>query len=210
MDLVPIRIEHGEEKAWDLVCSLSREEVCRRTSAVYDEAAQAYLLRCFGIDFPVNPCDMRIACPAPGGELFLGKLRDFFRLSVLWYLSHAKEIPATGRLIRPVDVKGGHRFTTGTHVLPLEAIAERFARDREGFLAKGRQYGAEVLEGFGDAGLRFFPLPRVPVTMILWLEDEEFPPRADLFFDSTCEFQLSLSDIVWAVAMMTCVVMIDG
>jgi hypothetical protein len=107
-------------------------------------------------------------------------------------------------------VKGGHRFTTGTHVLPVSIIAEKFATDKEGFIRKGREYGAEVITGYGDAYLLFHPLPRVPVTMILWLEDEEFPPRVDLFFDSTCEFQLALSDIVWAVAMMTCVVMIDG
>jgi len=210
MDLIPIKIEHGEEKAWDLVCGLSREDVSRRTGTLYDEKTEAYLLRAYGIDFHVNPCEMLIACPSGRGDIFLGKLKDFFRLAVLWYMSNAKDIPATGRLIRPVDVKGGHRFTTGTHVLPVDMIAERFARDREGFIRKGKEYGAEVLSGFGDAYLRFYPLPRVPVSMILWLEDEEFPPRVDIFFDSTCEFQLALSDIVWAVAMMTCVVMIDG
>jgi hypothetical protein len=47
--------------------------------------------------------------------------------------------------------------------------------------------------------------------MLLWIEDEEFPPRVDIFFDSTCEFHLVLSDVVWAaVAMMACIVMIDG
>ena len=153
---------------------------------------------------------MLIASADGRGDLFLGKLKDFFRMAVLWYLSHAKDIPPTGRLLRPTDVKGGHRFTVGTHVLPLDLIAQRFARDREGFLRHGRAYGAEEVPGMGDACLRFHPLPRVPVTLQLWLGDEEFPPRVDLFFDSTCEFQLALSDVVWAVAMMTCVVMIDG
>ena len=210
MEIVPIKIEHGEDKAWELVCGLSREDVCKRTATVFDENADAYLLRSFGIDFYVNPCEMRISCPSEHGSLFLGKLKDFFRLSLLWYMSNAKEISPTGRLIRPVDVKGGHRFSAGTHVLPLQTIADTFATDKEGFICKAREYGAEVLSGYGDASIRFYPLPRVPVTMILWLEDEEFTPRVDLFFDSTCEFHLVLSDIVWAVAMMCCVVMIDG
>lgn len=210
MDIVPIRIEHGEEKAWELVCGLSRDDLCRRTGTTFDEKADSYLLHSFGIDFHVNPCEMMIACPTDRGALFLGKLKDFFRLSVLWYMSNAKDIPATNRLIRPVDVKGGHRFTRGTHVLPVDVIAEKFARDKEGFIRKAQEYGAEILTSTGDASVRFYPLPRVPVTMILWLEDEEFSSRVDLFFDSTCEFQLALSDIVWAVAMMTCVVMIDG
>ncbi|HWR57626.1 MAG TPA: DUF3786 domain-containing protein, partial [Thermodesulfovibrionales bacterium] len=198
MELVPIKIQHGEEKAWDLVCGLSRDDVCRRTGTQFDEKAEAYSIRCFGIDFHVNPCEMLIASQSERGTIFLGKLKDFFRLAVLWYMSNAKDVPATGRLIRPVDVKGGHRFSAGTHVLPVAVIAEKFARDREGFIKKGREYGAEVLTGFGDAYLRFYPLPRVPVSMILWLEDEEFTPRVDLFFDSTCELQLALSDIVWA------------
>jgi hypothetical protein len=210
MDLIPIKIDNGEEKAWGLVCGLPREQVCRSTGATFDERAGAYLLRSFGRDFHVNPCDMLIAAADGRGELFLGKLRDFFRMAVLWYVSNAKEIPPTGRLIKPTDVKGGHRFTLGTHVLPLDQIAQRFARDRAGFLRLGREYGAEELPGMGDACLRFFPLPRVPVTLLLWLEDEEFAPRVDLFFDSTCEYQLALSDVIWAVAMMTCVVMIDG
>jgi hypothetical protein len=210
MDLIPIKIQHGEEKAWELVCGLSSADVSKRTGTFYDGMAEAYVLRSYGIDFHVNPCEMLIACPSERGDIFLGKLRDFFRMAVLWYMSNAKDIPQTGKLIRPVDVKGGHRFTTGTHVLPVDMIAEKFAKDREGFIRKGQEYGAEVVAGYGDAYLRFYPLPRVPVTMILWLEDEEFPPRVDIFFDSTCEFQLALSDVVWAVAMMTCVIMIDG
>jgi hypothetical protein len=38
--------------------------------------------------------------------------------------------------------------------------------------------------------------------VILWLADEEFPPRIDILFDSTCELQLPL-DIIWSIAMMS-------
>jgi hypothetical protein len=210
MEIVPIKIEYGEDKAWANVCGLSKEDVCRRTKASFDEKAEAYLFRSFGIDFHVNPCEMMISCPSKKGDLFLGKLRDFFRLSVLWYMTSAKDIPPTGKLIRPIDVKGGHRFSAGTHVLPLDNIAEKYASDRESFITKGREFGAETVEGYGDAYIKLYPLPRVPVSMILWLEDEEFQPRVDLFFDSTCEFQLALSDIVWAVAMMCSIVMLEG
>ena len=209
MDLIPIKIDNGEEKAWGLVCGLPREEVCRSTGAGFDEKAGAYLLRCYGRDFHVNPCDMLISCPTGAARSFSASSRTSSgsRCSGTWPTPRRSRRPAA---LRPTDVKGGHRFTVGTHVLPLDLIAQRFARDREGFLRLGRAYGAEEVAGMGDACLRFFPLPRVPVTLLLWLEDEEFAPRVDLFFDSTCEFQLALSDVIWAVAMMTCVVMIDG
>ena len=207
MEIVPIKIESGEEKAWQEVCGLSREDVCRRTGSVYDEKVGAFILRCFGVDFQVDPCEMRISCQAAQGAIFLNKLKTFFRLTVLCYMSSAKDIPPTGRLIRPVDVKGGHRFSSGTHVLPLDAVASKYANDKEGFLARGNSLGAEVVTGYGDACIRLYPLPRVPVTLVLWLKDPEFPEKVDLFFDSTCEFQLSRSDVIWASALMCTIVM---
>src|SRR5271157_6147129 len=129
MEIVPIKIEVGEGKAWEEVCGLSREDVCKRTASVYDERAGAFVLRCFGTDFLVDPCEMRLACPSAPGTIFLDTLKTFFRLTVLCYMASAKEIPATGRLIRPVDVKGGHRFSSGTHVLPLDAVASKYADD---------------------------------------------------------------------------------
>jgi hypothetical protein len=144
-----------------------------------NEKAGAYLLRCFGIDFHVNPCEMLITCPSDQRVLFLGKLKDFFRIALLWYMSNAKHIPQTGRLINPIDVRGGHRFFAGTHLLPVNAIAEKYGKGKAAFIKKGEKYGAEVLSGYGDASIRLYPLPRVAVTMILWMEDEEFPSRVD-------------------------------
>lgn len=207
MEIVPIKIESGEAKAWQEVCALSREDVCKRTVATYDEKIGAYVLRCFGTDFYVEPCEMKIACSDIRGRIFLDKLETFFRLTVLCYMASALDIPTTGRLIRPVDVKGGHRFSAGTHVLPLDAIACRYARDKEGFLSQAEFLGAEVVTDFGDACIRIYPLPRVPITMVLWMEDAEFPAKVHLFFDSTCEFQLSRSDTIWASALMSCIIM---
>lgn len=209
MELIPIKIIHGEEKSWDEICELDSADVSQRTCSTFDRAEGRYTIHCFGIPFDVYPCDRKIECSGTGGELFLGKFRDLFRLSVLWYFAGAKYIPLSGRLVRPTDVKGGHRFSSGTHVLPLDEIAEKYAKDAGAFLRQGRRYGAEKAEGYGDAAIRLYPLPRVPVTVLLWLEDEEFPPRVDLFFDSTCDLQISLSDIVWAVALMCALVMLD-
>jgi hypothetical protein len=55
------------------------------------------------------------------------------------------------------------------------------------------------------SSLKLLPMPRIPVAIILWLEDEEFPPRAVLLLDSTCELQLPL-DIIWSIAMMSVLV----
>ena len=93
-------------------------------------------------------------------------------------------------------------------MLPLDRIASLYGKDKTAFIGQGEKFCAEVVN-YGDAALRLLPFPRVPITMILWLEDEEFPARADLLFDSTCDLQISLSDIVWSLAMLTCLVMLE-
>jgi len=55
--------------------------------------------------------------------------------------------------------------------------------------------------------LKLLPMPRVPVILILWLEDEEFPSRAELLLDSTCELQIPL-DIIWSISMLSVLVML--
>ncbi|MEN8264737.1 MAG: DUF3786 domain-containing protein [Nitrospirota bacterium] len=209
MDIVPIKTVYGEEKSRDEICELDSADVSKRTLSTFNKSSGSYAMKCFGIEFMVFPCDRKIECYHLEGKLFLGKLKDFFRLSVLWYFASSKDIPFSGRLVKPTDVRGGQRFSTGTHVLPLKDIAKKFARDPYGFERQGLKFGAEKIEGLGDKAIRLYPLPRVPVTILLWVEDEEYPPRVDLFFDSTCDFQITLSDIVWAVATMCTLVMLE-
>jgi len=208
LELVPLKTVWGEAKAWETLAGLRPKDVCAGAKASYDDATGAYTLKAFGIDFTVSMGDRTIASKDPGAGLFLERYKDFFRLAVLWYMTSAKDIPATGRLIRPLDVKGGQRFFSGTHVLPLDRIQDRFGKDKKAFIERGLRFGSEIAS-FGDAAIRLYPLPRVPVTIILWLQDEEYPARATLFFDSTVDFQLSLSDMVWSVAMMTTLVMFE-
>jgi hypothetical protein len=207
-ELVPIKTVWGEAKAWEALAGMRPQDVRARAIALYDEGSRSYTMRSFGIDFIISPHTRTITSRDPGAGLFLERYKDFFRLAVLWYLTSAKDIPATGRLIRPLDEKGGQRFFSGTHLLPLDRIEERFGRDKFAFVERGLRFGAEIAR-YGDAAVRLYPLPRVPVTVILYLHDDEYPSRATLFFDSTVDFQLSLSDIVWSVAMLSTLVMYE-
>jgi hypothetical protein len=208
IELVPMKTVWGEAKAWETLAGLRPKDVCSGAKAVYDEIARAYTIKSFGIDFTVSPEARTIASSATQAGPFLDRYKDFFKLAVLWYMTSAKDIPATNRLIRPLDVKGGQRFFTGTHVLPLDRIEDKFGRNKAAFIEQGLKFGAEIAS-YGDGAVRLYPLPRVPMTLILWLQDEEYPARAALFFDSTVDFQLSLSGIVWSVAMMTTLVMAE-
>lgn len=196
----------GEEKVWETLTNLEPDEVCRRTDATFDAAAGLYLLKSFGRDFFVSPRERKIFSHSPGGEIFLQRLGYFFRLSITGYLAIAKDVSPTGRLVNPMNMKSGQLFFRGSHVLPLDRVAEKYGNDRDGFLKRSEELGGERL-GYGDASMRLLPLSRVAVVPILWTTDDEFPARADLLFDSSCEVQLPI-DVIWSIAMLSTLVML--
>jgi hypothetical protein len=198
-------MSEGIEKAWDALEGLEPGDVAKRASVSYDEGS--YVLRSLGMDFKISPGTRTIESLDPAGEVLVKRFGYFFNHSALWYLVQAMEIEPIGKHLKPESLKGGEVFFRGTHKLPLGGIAHKFGSDRDGFLDKANALEGKALGAFGDAAVELYPLPRVPVTLILWLMDEEFAPRADLLFDSTCEIHLPL-DIIWSVAMFSVLTML--
>lgn len=196
----------GEDKAWEILATLKPEDVCKAATVTYDKATGRYRIRSFGMDFDLAVRERTITSAAPGSDVLLRRLGYFFRLSILWYLVGAKDIACTGRPVKLENVPGGDIFTKGSHVLPLDTVAQKYGKNKDGFIDKGKSLSGEMVK-YGDAALQLSPLPRVPVILTLWLEDEEFPARADLLFDSTCGLQLP-TDIIWSIAMLSVLVML--
>jgi len=191
----------GEEKAWEILMGLRPKDVCVTAAVDYETAYSRYIIESFGMDFIVSPREKKISSTSPRSDVLLGRLGHFFRLSILWYLVSAKNISCTGRPVKLEHIRGGDIFTIGSHRLPLDTTAKKYGKDKEGFIEKGKSLGG-MIEQFGDVSIRLHPLPRIPVILALWLEDEEFPARADLLFDSTCEIHLP-TDIIWSIAMIS-------
>ena len=191
----------GEGKAWALLAAAEPAAVADRAAVGYDPASGCYRLRSFGRHFRVHPGDRRILNLEPEGEVFLKRDEYFFRLTVLWYLAKASPARPLGTLVKPAALPGGEIFVRGTHVLPLDALAAKYGTSPEAFLAAGAALGGKEAP-YGDAAVVLVPLPKVPVTVILWTEDDEFPARADLLFDATCSRHLPV-DVLWSIAMLS-------
>ena len=196
----------GEERAWKILADCNPEDVSQRAKVTFDRVSGLYVLKTFGLDILVFPMEKKIVSNSPMGDRLLHKLSCFSILSILCYLNNAQEVPSAAKLVRPEETSGGQIYLKGSHVLPLDKIAHKYGNDVEGFLLRGSELGGEQLK-YGDASLRLFPFPRIPVTLILWMRDEEFPARADLLFDSTCDLHLP-ADVVWSTAMMSVMIML--
>jgi hypothetical protein len=197
----------GEEAAWERLSASDPADVCRRAAVTYSEGS-GYQVPVFGFPIFVEPGASSFTPSGPETEFILAKLAYFSRLSLLHYLLTAQPLAPTGRLLKPTELRAGQFYQTGSHVLPVGPIASRFCTDSAGFLAQAARFHGEA-RPLGDAGVELLPFPRVPVTLILWEEDEEFEARCSLLFDEVCEVQLP-PDILWSVAMMCALLMLRG
>jgi hypothetical protein len=69
-------------------------------------------------------------------------------------------------------------------------LVNTFQNDLARFKEAASRAGGEALT-HGDAGFSFRPLPRVPLAVIYWVGDDEFPPNADVLFDASAGHYLS-------------------
>jgi hypothetical protein len=191
----------GENRAWELLAGINPTLVCARSGAALDAVSGGYLLTSFGRLFRMHPGERRITGVAADGAALLEGHGDLFRLALLWYLVKATGDRPSGVLVSPGRLPGGDLFARGTHVLPLDELAAAYSPRPEAFLAAGAALGGRPAP-YGDAAVELAALPRVPVTLILWSADDEFPARADLLFDASAPRHLP-ADVLWAVAMLS-------
>ncbi len=198
----------GMSRTWEIFTTINPADACRRGIASYNASKKEYLINCFGQDFCISVDKQRVSSHSASGQNLLQYTDYFFDLAVLWYLINAKETTLSGTLVKPSETKGGQIFVKGTHVLPLDAIADQYNHKKEHFLDQGHPYDATPLD-MGDASLMLLPFPRVPASFVLWFGDDDFPPSAQLLFDTSCQSHLA-PDVLWATATICCMIMLKG
>ncbi|RLB30314.1 MAG: hypothetical protein DRG66_00010 [Deltaproteobacteria bacterium] len=169
------------------------EEICHKALVNYDHE-KGFLLSFLNQTFKILPTKRSIIPlyrHAP-------KIKSFeLDLVILIYLLRAKAIDIRGKIVNEKQIPGGETFFRGPHSLNTRPMEEIFGEDREAFLSAGKRLNGEMRK-LGDASICLPVFPRVPVTLILWEKDDEFPAEIKVGFDSTISSHLPL-DIIWAM-----------
>jgi hypothetical protein len=101
----------------------------------------------------------------------------------------------TGKWVGYKDIPGGLLYASVFARRVTDPLVRRFGRSAKRFKEAGIQLGGETA-GVGDASFTLKVFPFIPVQYVLWEGDDEFPPAAQLLFDSSVDHYLSLEDIV--------------
>lgn len=173
---------------WQALAAAEPAEVAGRTGARYQGGV--YELPFLNRRLVVEPEARQVQVQGAGDPEFQ------LCLTALLFLLRVDGTRLHSRQISPKEYKGGVTFFRGPHALPTARLEECFGAHRELFLRVGRSLGGEEIAQ-GDAAILLPTYPNLPLGVILWLGDEEFPPQVNLIAPAALERFWAL-DAIWA------------
>lgn len=174
------------------------EDVCRRALCRYDHANERYILSVWGDEYEIFPNQLKISCMSHNAQ----GVHDYFQLFMIHYLLKSKEIETANEWISEKDIPGGPTFFRGPHEIPTSLISNRFNDDLKEFKNRCEQLHGTPLD-MADAAYNFKITSRIPVAVLYWTGDDDFPAEAKILYDRTIGEHLA-TDIIYALAVGVC------
>ncbi len=203
-NLEPISISLPDQKNYEISYGLAfklageklsnlndLEEQCRKsdsTCQIHNSSSiitLKYLNRSYKITLP----DITIE-PQNNNEKV--ELRD--KILILHYLTRAKGTPLSNNLIAYQELQEGATYYPTFIKRAVKPLVDFFGPNPEGLLDISKELGGYRVN-YGDLAVTIPAFSRVPITLVLWKGDEEFPPNANILFNSTILDYLSAEDV---------------
>lgn len=149
---------------------------------------QQYLLNYPGGRFvPMPPSDKELPIPA--------------QILILHYVTNLSEVQEAGRLISYKELPGGAIYIKPFTGRAIDPLIRSFGSDPDSLLSVASALGG-YSNGLGDVGITYKVFPRVPISLILWRGDDEFPASGNILFDASAPQLLPTEDFAVLASMV--------
>jgi hypothetical protein len=149
------------------------------------------VVRCMGREFVLTP---------EGDLQTQGRMTPWMKILLLHYVRTAGCGPLAGKWTSYAELKGGMVKSSSFLRDCEEPLRELFDRDAAAVEAVLSRLGATRQEGFPTANAwQLFLLPKVPVTILYWPAEEEFPSKVKILFDATADRFLDAESLIFLV-----------
>jgi hypothetical protein len=112
------------------------------------------------------------------------------RFLFLHYFHKADGAPLAHRWIAYRELPSGMFYFHAFQGYTGARLLKTFDNDLQRFKDAASATEGEAIS-HGDAGFLFWALPRIPMAVVYWLGDDEFPPNANVLFDASAGHYLS-------------------
>jgi hypothetical protein len=190
--------QNVREYAHELACKLAREQLagiadieeqCRKSGTRYLKLKKAvgiaHLNRAYQIGFPDGKVSLANSDEAV-------PIRD--QILLLHYFTQARGTPLSGKTITYKELHDGINYYPTFAKRTIQPLVTFFGQEPEQLLKTAEALGGHKA-GYGDVAVTINAFPHVPVTLVLWRGDKEFPPEGSIMFDSTISDYLTNDDI---------------
>jgi len=120
---------------------------------------------------------------------------------ILHYLEAEPPAQTSGHWIAYREIPGAGFYFGAFVKRAIAPLKKVFGDQVHGLARAAAKLGGRKIEE-GDAGFEFYLFPRLPLRLIVWMGDEEFPPEAAILFDESAGSLLSPEDAAWAASLV--------
>lgn len=147
------------------------------------------VLSCLGREFVISPAgDIRTH----------GPMTPWIKILLLHYIRTAGKEALSGKWVSFGALKSGMVKALSFSRECEEPLKELFDRDAQKAAGALLQMGAEARGDFPTpAAWRLFLLPKLPVVILYWPAEEEFPSKASILFDATADRFLDVESLIF-------------
>lgn len=117
------------------------------------------------------------------------RLSNFDLTMLAYYFDTSDGTPMSGEWIAFNQIPGGLFYAQAFQGYSGNELAKVFGNDSDSFIQCNEKLGGRR-EFFGNIAFSYQVLPRVPVMVVCWLGDDDFPPSYRILFDSNAHHHL--------------------
>ncbi|MDN5347062.1 MAG: hypothetical protein PWP65_626 [Clostridia bacterium] len=137
--------------------------------------------------FSLKYCGQQYYVSFPGGEVWLPGRQQVpisDRTLLVLYLTMASGLPLRGQWLAFIELPGGPHHHAPFMQEAAQPIAQVFGHNPDLLIHASKQLGGNPIT-MGDKAVVIPALPRIPLAVVLWRADEEFPAKATVLFDAS-------------------------
>ncbi len=179
-----------------LACQLARqqlagipdiEEQCRKAGAQY--SGESITLQYLNRTYLITPANAEISLIDSLEDI---PIRD--RILILHYLLTSSGEPPANKLIAFHELHKSNIYYPTFAKRTIQPLLDNFGSDPKLLLQLSRKLGGQKTD-YGDVAVTINAFPGVPITIVLWRGDSEFPARGNVLFDATISHYLPTEDV---------------
>jgi hypothetical protein len=187
--------EYGYKLAYKLageqLAKVDIEQQCHKSGARHTivDSQELIIIEYLNQSYQVTFPDIQVSLVDSGTEV---PIKD--KILFLHYLTQAKGVPIANKFITFKELPEGANYFPTFSKRSIEPLIGHFGGEPHRLIDAAERLGGREID-YGDVAVTINGFSRVPITLVLWQKDEEFPPRGNILFDVTISSYLSTYDI---------------